>query len=202
MEKNGERQTIADSVSQLTPEQIIDVIVGIERPIATNAADLAPNGTSEEATAAKKKEDEATRKWEESRRSELTALDVVELREIVVRRQESLFIQARAVQDYINDSLVLMVVDPETGDCVFSKDQAAPNYVGTIMPELRNQLLKFREEFLAKRAEKPIRKAAEDASFLSSGESPKADTATPGETTETPRRSPRTRSASTTAAAG
>jgi hypothetical protein len=202
MEKNGERKTIEDSVSQLTAEQIIDVIVGIERPVATNVADLAPNGTSDEAAAAKKKEDEAIKKWEEARRTELKTTELAELREIVVRRQESLFVQARAVQDYINDSLVLMVVDSETGECVFSKDADAKNYVGTIMPELRNQILKFREDFLAKRAEKPIRKAAEDSSFLSSGESPSPPIDSPGGTTETPRRSPRTRSASTTAAAG
>ncbi len=202
MEKNGERKSIEDSVSQLNAEQIIDVIVGIERPITTNVADLAPNGTSEETAAARKKEDEAIKKWEEARRAELGTMDLAELREIVVRRQESLFVQARAVQDYINDSLCLMVVDAETGEPLFSKDSEVDNYIGGIMPELRNQILKFREDFLAKRAEKPIRKTAEDKSFLSSGESPSPATDSPGATIETPRRSPRTRSASTIAAAG
>ena len=202
MQQNGERKTIEDSVSQLNTEQIVDVIVGIERPIASDKADLAPNGTSEETLAAKKKEDEAIAKWEEARKKELSEMGVAELREIVVRRQESLFVQARAVQDYINDSLCQMVVDAESGNALFSMDPKDDKYIGKIMPELRNQLLRFREEFLAKRAEKPIRKTAEDKDFLRSGESPKAATDSPGETTETPRRSPRPRSVSTTAAAG
>jgi hypothetical protein len=202
MQTNSERKTIEDSVSALNIEQIVDVIVGIERPIASNVADLAPNGTSEETAAAKKKEEEAIAKWEEARKNELADMKLDELREIVVRRQESLFVQARAVQDYINDSLCQMVVDAESGEFLFAMDPKAENYIGKIMPELRNQLLKFREEFLAKRAEKPIRKVAEDKSFLLSGESPKSGTDSPGATTETPRRSPRTRSVSTTAAAG
>jgi hypothetical protein len=202
MASNNERKTIEDSVSALNTEQLVDVIVGIERPIASNTADLAPNGTSEETEQAKKKEEEAIAKWEAARKAELAEMDLSELREIVVRRQESLFVQARAVQDYINDSLCQMVVDVESGEFLFSMDQKAQNYIGKIMPELRNQLLKFREEFLAKRAEKTVRKAAEDPGFLPSGESPKADTDTPGETTETPRRSRRTPSVSTPAAAG
>lgn len=202
MQQNGERKTIEDSVSQLNAEQLADVIIGIERPIATNTADLAPNGTSEETVAAQKKEEEAIKKWEEARKKELGTMELDELRDVVVRRQESLFVQARAIQDYINDSLCQMVIDAESGDPLFSMDPEAKNYVGKVMPELRNQLLKFREDFLSKRAEKPIRKTAEDTAFLSSGESPSPATASPGETTETPRRSPRTRSASTIAAAG
>jgi hypothetical protein len=202
MEVNGERKQIEESVTPLKPDQIIDIIISIERPIATNVADLAPNGTSEETEVARKKEEEATKKWEEGRRAELKEADLGELREIVVRRQESLFVQARAVQDFINDSLSLMVIDAETGEFLFSMDETAKNYIGKAMPELRDQLLRFRTEFLAKRAEKPVRKAAEDPGFLSSGESPKADTDIPGETTETPRRSPRTRSVSTIGGAG
>lgn len=202
MTTNNERKTIEDSVSALNTEQLVDVIIGIERPIASNTADLAPNGTSEETAAAKKKEEEAISKWETARKAELESMELDELREIVVRRQESLFVQARAVQDYINDSLCQMVIDADSGEFLFSMDPKADNYIGRIMPELRNQLLKFREEFLAKRAEKTVRKSAEDPAFLSSGESPKADTDSPGETTETPRRSRRTPSASTTAVAG
>lgn len=208
MEKNQERDGIVDSIAQLSVEQLTDVILNIERPIATNVADLAPNGTEEETEAARQKEKEATDKWEASRRKELAEMEIAEVREILVRRQESLFIQARAVQDYINESLCQMIVDPETGDTLFSSQEKLadgtpdPKYIGRLMPEVRNQLLKGREEFLGKRNEKQVRKAAEDRSFLASGESPKAPIATPGETTETPPRSRRTRSASTTVAAG
>ena len=207
MEKNQERDGIVDSIAQLSAEQLIDIVINIERPIATNVADLAPNGTEEETEAARLKEKEATEKWEAARRKELVEMEITEVREILIRRQESLFIQARAVQDYINESLCQMLVDPETGDTLFaSQDDNLPahesRYIGRLMPEVRNQLLKGREEFLAKRSEKQVRKAAEDRSFLASGESPKSDTATPGETTETPPRSRRTRSISTPAAAG
>lgn len=202
MEKNEERQRIEESVVQLTEAQLVEIIVSVERPLASSVADLAPNGLSEESQEAKKKEEEAIKRWEESRTKELGSLSLAELRDIVVRRQESLLVQARAVQDYINESLCLMVIDPETGDSLFSLEETSADYIGRIMPELRTQLLKFREEFLAKRAEKPVRKAAEDPAFLASGESPKSDTDSPGATTETPRRSPRSRSVSTTVATG
>jgi hypothetical protein len=186
MTTNNERKTIEDSISALNTEQLVDIIVGIERPLASNVADLAPNGTSEETSAAKKKEEEAIAKWEEARKKELAEMELDELREIVVRRQESLCVQARAVQDYINDSICRMVIDADSRDFLFSMDAKADNYIGKIMPELRNQLLKFREEFLAKRAEKTIRKAAEEPGFLSSGESPSPSVDSPGETMEIP----------------
>lgn len=205
MEKNGDRQMIADQLSQLNADQVADIVLGIERPIASNVADLAPNGvsgdTAEAEEQAKKKEEEAIKKWETDRRAELKAMELDELRELLVRRQESLFVNARAAQDYINEALVLMVID-ENGESVFSADEKATNYIGAIMPELRNQLIKFREEFVNKRGEKQIRKAAETTGFLPSGESPKPDTDIPGATTETPRRSRRTPSPSTPVATG
>ena len=208
MGKNGEREGMENSIVSLDVEQIIDIVINLERPIAANVADLAPNGTEEETEAARKKEKEATEKWEVARRKELGAMEISEVRDVVVRRQESLFINARAVQDYINERLCQMLIDPQTGDPVFSSTELLedgkpdPDYIGKLMPETRNQLLAFLDKFLAKRNEKQIRKAAEDKAFLASGELPKADTDSPGETTETPPRSRRTRSPSTTSAAG
>jgi len=209
MAGSGARESLVEQVSGLNLEMCIDMLLNLERPTATNVADLAPGGSEEETKKAKEKEEAATKKWEEARKAELAEMELAEVREIVVRRQETLFVQARAIQDYINQTLCLMVIDPETGEPAFSADEfledghtPSPNYIGHLMPELRDQLLKFREQFLAKRSDKAVRKTAEDKSFLPSGESPSPDTGTPGETTETPRRSRRSPSPSTTVADG
>lgn len=200
--KTGVLENWRKQVEEADKEQSINILIAYEKPTAESVADLAPNAVNEDGSESDKKEGDAVKQWEDKRRKDLAEMELDEIHELLVQRQENLYIQARALDDYMNEALSMMIVDPATGDPVFSADPEAENFIGELMPELRQQLITFRQQFIEKRSEKAIRKGAEDKDFLSSGESPSPDTATPGETTETPRRSRRTPSTSTTAAAG
>lgn len=202
LETNGTLRQFMDQIIAMPIERVIASILDYERPTAQATADLAPNAEGGDAKDAEKKEDDAVAKWESARRKELEATDPAEVREKLLERHQDMIVNARGIDDWINEALAMQIIDPKTGDRVFSADRTAPNYIGNLMPELRQQLITFQREFTKKRSDKNIRKAAEQKDFLSSGESPKPDTDSPGETTETPRRSRRTPSSSTTVDAG
>lgn len=180
MSENGEREQIEDAALRMSRADLTTAIIVLERPIAEDSADLAPGAETED------KEKPAVSRWETNRRKELDILSVEELREVFTRRQESLFLQAKVVQAFMNDTLCFMILDPETKEPMFSLNTQDENYLGNLMPEIRNQLLECRQKFLDKRGEKAVRKAAESAPFLSSGESPNQPVDTPGATIETP----------------
>ena len=180
MSETGDRVLIAESAERMTVPDIISTILAMERPLADESSDLAPGADTEA------KEQSAVQKWEATRKKELEELDPEELRALFIRRQESLFVQARAAQEFMNDSLCYMTLDPETKAPLFSMHPEHDNYIGDLMPETRQKLLEGRAVFLQKRGEKSVRKAAESGAFLSSGESPSPPADSPGETTEIP----------------
>lgn len=205
MEKNGIRDGWKNQVADTDKSQAINIVIAYEKPTAESVADLAPNGTSEENPEAEKKEETALEKWEKKRREELESMEVEEVHALLVERQENLYIQARALDNYMNEALAMMVIDPETGEPLLTADPddgSGRLFVASLMPEVRQQLMRIRQEFINQRSEKAVRKGAESKDFLSSGESPSPDTATPGETTATRSRSRRSPSTSTTVAAG
>lgn len=198
----GTLKQFMDQIKAMTIDRVIAAILDYERPTAQATADLAPNAETAETSETEKKETDAVAKWEAARRKELEATDEEEVREKLLERHQDIFVNARALEDWINEALSMQIIDPETGERLFSSDRTAPNYVGRLMPEIRQQLITFQREFQKRRSDKTIRRAAESRDFLSSGESPNPDTDTPGETTATPRRSRRTPSNSTTVDAG
>jgi hypothetical protein len=185
MSQTGDRALIEDAAERMTVPDVMRAVLAMERPLADESSDLAPGADTE------KKEKSAVEKWEENRQKELDEMGHPDLRALFVRRQESLFIRAKAAQEFMNDSLCFMVLDPDTKKPMFSMEpknyDGTPNkdFIGELMPEVRQQLLQGRADFLEKRGEKKVRKAAESGAFLSSGESPSPPADSPGETVET-----------------
>lgn len=193
MSENGSIESLREQAGTLKPDEQIQQILDLERPLAEENSDLAPGAKTEA------KEGEAVKeKWEPRRRKELEALPKDELLELVIDRQAKLLTNSRILNEFVDASLVAMVVDPETKERLFSDDPEDENWIGHLAPQVRSQLMSFRGKFYADKGTKEIRKAAEDASFLPSGASdkkPEADS--PGETTETPQLSLTTSSRST-----
>lgn len=124
------REPLETGASALVKEEVVDQILMIERPLAASAADLAPKPPKDkdeaeveevpELTPAQKEEAEeqaAMARWRQARADELAALDVADLRDLLVKRQLALFVRGRSLQWYIDTSLILMVVDPECVTC-------------------------------------------------------------------------------------
>lgn len=200
-EKSSEdtKGLLMDQAIRLPPERLIEAIMNMERPIAQELADLAPGITPEER---EEKEKEAAVKWDANRKAELEALSVKELRDIVIERQMRLLVQSRVLNEFMDQSLVAMVLDPETKEPMFSGDPESEDWIGHVAPEVRTQLMDFRREFTRKKDEKTIRTTAVEPAFLPSGESVSAPVDSPGETTETLSTSPATSPPSTPVAAG
>ena len=190
---------LQEATTQLSKIQVVDQIIGIERMNADNYSDLAPmddNLTPEE------KEKKAIERWETERRAALESAEVDILRAMLVERQTRSLIQIAAAQRFIEESLVRMVVDPETLEPMLSLNESSGNYIGALMPETREKLLGIRNEFLSGTSEKDIRKASEDTGFLPSGESPSMATASHWETMPTQENSQQGSSSSTSSASG
>jgi hypothetical protein len=179
MSQSNDYDLIAEAAGRMHTPDLVRAVLDMERPLAEDSADLAPGATTDS------KEETATQKWEKAREKELTEMTPEDLRGTFIRRQESLFIQARVVQEFINDTLCLMVLDPDTNQSMFSMDPQHEDFIGGIQPELRQQLILGRSKFLNSRGEKSVRKAAETGAFLSSGASPNPPADSPGATTET-----------------
>jgi len=204
------RAGLTDQVVRLTREKLLDAILSLERPLATEQADLAP-GADPEAIDAAKKEQEAVVKWEEARKTELEGMEDKDLRTLVVDRQTRLLVNSRLLGEFMNSSLVHMVLDPETQDAMFSADafecaqcgkrsrdlsptaeiccgqpmEPVANFIGRLAPQIREQLVEFRRQFTMKKDEKEIRKVAESNAFLPSGESATKSDDFPGAMIET-----------------
>lgn len=215
LEGDDLRASLTDQAVRFTREQLFDAVLNLERPLAEEHADLAP-GADPDAVEAAKKEAENIKKWEETRRSELEGMEDKDVRMLVVDRQARLIVNSRLLSEFMSASLVHMVIDPEVNDFMFSSDAfectvcnkrsrdlsvaaavcceqpmaPVPNFIGRIAPQVREQLVEFRRQFTAKKDEKAIRKAADSAAFLASGESPNPPDASLGETIETPSSSP------------
>lgn len=205
------RGSLIDQAVRFTREKLVEAILDLERPLAEEQADLAP-GAAPEAVEAAEKEKEAVRKWEASRRSELDGLDDKDLRSRMVDRQTRLLLNGRLLGEFMNASLVYMVLDPESREPMFSFDvfycaqcgkrsrdlsttaqpccgqpmDPVPNFIGRLSTEIRDQLVDFRRQFTVRKDEKAIRRVADSPSFLPSGASPAPAAASPGATAETP----------------
>lgn len=219
LEADDLRAGLLDQAIRLTRESLYAAILNLERPLAVEQADLAP-GADPGAVDAAKKEAEAAAKWETMRQAELNDMDDKDLRTIVVDRQTRLLVNSRLLGEFMNSSLVHMVLNPETKQPLFSMDamecqecghrmrelsattqvhceqpmEIVENFIGRLAPQIRDQLVDFRRQFTMRKDEKETRKVADAPVFLPSGGSPKEPDDSPGATIEIPSSSPRTSS--------
>jgi hypothetical protein len=190
------RKSLMDRIRPLTHDQLVANLVLVEKPTADQVTDLAPGATSPE------KEAEALARWEAQRTGELRGMKRDVLLDMLFQRQVALLVQSRVLQEFVDTSLVLMVVNPDTRKPELSLDLEAETSIGNLMPEMRQQLIEFRSEFLEGIGEKAIRKAAETPAFLPSGASPNGPGASPGATIASPSTSPEMSLPSTPSATG
>ena len=211
LEADDLRAGLSDQAIRLTREKLMEAVLNLERPVVEEQVDLAP-GADPDAVEAAKKEKEAAERWEGARKIELDEMADKDLRSLIVDRQTRLLVNSRLLGEFMNYSLVHMVLDPETREPMFtadafecpqcgkrSRDVSAAtvlcceqpmalieNFIGRLAPQIRDQLVDFRREFTAPKDEQAIRKTAESNAFLPSGESPRKPGDSPGGTTETP----------------
>jgi hypothetical protein len=180
-------EMLKENLAKASDETLTMSIITMERPRAESLSDLAPNA-KEAATPEERKqlEDDALKKWEEDRRKALSEESHASLVEIVFRRQLDQSITNRGITRWIDYALVEMVRDPATGARLLSSDPGAPNFVGKLDADTRRELEAARQKFTDSRRPKAIREVAKKDDFLSSGESPKKEDASPGEMIEIP----------------
>jgi len=198
-ESEDRKALLGEATAQLSKKQVVEQIIGIERMNADNYSDLAPEQEGMDPEEAEKK---AIERWETERQATLEAMDLKVLQGMLVERQTRSLVQIAAAQRFIEESLVRMIVDPETLEPMLSLEEKSPNYIGALMPETRSKLIEFRNEFLAGTGDKDIRAVAESDAFLRSGESRNTPTDSPGGTTEIQETSQPPLSSSTSSASG
>lgn len=206
------RQTFAAQLKPLTDEQVVDLILTMEEPTAAANIDLAPGVEDPEETpddeakakSEAEREKAALERWRTERKAELEALDggrdVLDV--MAIERQIALLTQARIATRFMDHQLVLMVVDPATQQPMLSLDPKAKNFIGALMPEVKQAIMEQRNKFAGERDDQALRKTAKKGPFSRRGRSRGRPTGSPGETTETPSTSRPTSQPSTTSASG
>jgi hypothetical protein len=182
-------------------ERIIEDIISAEKPVVQSVADLAPTVTDDERKRVEQ-EEAAVNKWEAERREELGPLDDDALVNILIDRRIADMISMGGNLAFMDQNIAAMVLDPDTRQPILSANKLHDNFIGHLTPQMRRELMTIWQNFVKEGNEKGIRKAAEDGSFLSSGDSEKSSENSPGETSSTPANSPESSSPSTPNASG
>lgn len=196
--KPEHRQTIREDISELTEEQLIDRLIGLQTPVVETVADLAPNGEAGLSPEEQKaREAEAKKKWRDASAAAYAEMDIEALRERLIDRQIRQLIGARATDAFVERSLVHMVIDPETRKPLLSLDPESPDYIGSLDTDIRRELMTKWNDFQRGTSEKALRTAADHPDFLPSGESEKTSADSPSATTKISADSPGSSSPST-----
>lgn len=198
MDTPKRREETRIALTEMTMDNLIEMVIIFEKPTAQSVADLAPKPPTEkkegEAEAedvkeeGKKAEDSEEKhendvmvSWENDRRGYLKSKDKDFLITTLLERQIQMQIASATTNRFAELAIVKMARDPQTGERLFSDDPKKDNYIGGLMPETRKILFDYLSEFTQSFNAKNVRKAAEEGAFLESGSSEKSSENSPGE---------------------
>lgn len=229
LDTDEHREAVREMLEVLTPEQIVDMVIIGEQPVAFANADLAPDpddlrhdddasrsagGGADGAAvdpasappvitaesvdtvavdgAATPPPGGATKpafrerviaKWQKDRRAALLAMPQPELLTLLVDRNVRNMVRMQALNKFVEEELIIMVVDPKTRQPLMSDVKGAPNFIGHLQQETLTTLRELREAFLTPTTPTNQRAAATSGPFSSPGASPIAPGDSPGATT-------------------
>lgn len=188
-ERYDTEQRRADLRAQYTgrdPDGLINQLIDLERPTVASAADLSPNGNTDEGRAA------ATEKWVERRREALRALAPDQLIDILIDREIRQLVVVHGNNDYADLCLVRMIIDPITQRPLLSDNTQSDSYVRDLQARTRMELVSVWMSYMKEINESAVRAEAEATPFASSGDLPKPSADSLGATTENSSTSPDT----------
>jgi len=172
-ETEGKEHLLAKSLENISNEQLIGAILGIEEVDFKGNLDLLPipdeDSLSKEEL--KKKHAELVAEWRKKRQEELKGEKIEALKEKQIEMLINTMARNNAYNTVFNDyCLTFMCRDPKTNEQIFSFDKTAPNYINKI-PDIRvrMQLVRELDNFrqLMRATPKEIREATKPGSDFS-----------------------------------
>jgi hypothetical protein len=174
-------------------ETVIKAILAADRRVGVDLTDLAPNGSStmtdEEREIAEK---EALDRLEAARRLVLEQKVDAELVTLMVDRDIAQAVASHGTQTLLDESMCVMILDPDTGEQQLSNDPKAENWIGNLDTQTRMLLTQLWNTLQGEKSQKILRMVAENPTSSSRGVLAKNSENSHGETETTLSTSPRT----------